>query len=205
LPALFFARISVIPALRPLYNRVMSKLDNLYLVGLMGAGKTTVGRMLAKHFGRPFHDSDHEIEARTGVKIPVIFEIEGEAGFRKREETAIAELTALSGIVLATGGGAVLSPLNRENLRTNGVVIYLRGTPEHLFERTRHDRNRPLLQTDNPLARLRELYSQRDPLYREVADIVVDTGRQSVAGMLRVLYGKLESLQQPQPPTPAAD
>ena len=173
----------------------MSKRDNLYLVGLMGAGKTTVGRLLAKHYGCAFYDSDHEIEARTGVRIPLIFEIEGEAGFRKREEAAIIELTALQGIVLATGGGAVLSPLNRENLRKNGVVIYLRGTPDHLYERTRHDRNRPLLQTGNPLAKLRELYTQRDPLYREVADIVVDTGRQSVAGMTRVLFGKLDLLR----------
>lgn len=173
----------------------MSKRDNLYLVGLMGAGKTTVGRLLAKHYGCTFYDSDHEIEARTGVKIPVIFEIEGEAGFRKREEAMIAELTALSGIVLATGGGAVLSAANREQLKKNGVVIYLRGSPEHLHERTRSDRNRPLLQTGDPLARLRELYSQRDPLYREVADIVVDTGRQSVSGMTRVLYGKLDLLK----------
>jgi shikimate kinase len=182
----------------------MSKQDNLYLVGLMGAGKTTVGRLLAKHYGCVFYDSDHEIEARTGVKIPVIFEIEGEAGFRKREETVIADLTALSGIVLATGGGAVLSPANRANLRDNGVVIYLRGSPEHLFERTRHDRNRPLLQTDNPLAKLRELYRQRDPLYREVADIVVDTGRQSVAGMTRMLYGKLDLLKRGRAETDAA-
>jgi shikimate kinase len=173
----------------------MSKQDNLYLVGLMGAGKTTVGRLLARHYGYGFHDSDHEIEARTGVKIPVIFEIEGEAGFRRREETVIAELTALSGIVLATGGGAVLSPVTRENLRNNGMVIYLRGTPEHLYERTRHDRNRPLLQTENPLDRLRELYQQRDPLYREVADIVVDTGRQGVSGMTRMLCGKLDLLR----------
>jgi len=170
----------------------MSKQDNLYLVGLMGAGKTTVGRLLAKHYGCAFYDSDHEIEAHTGVKIPVIFEIEGEAGFRKREAAAIAELTALQGVVLATGGGAVLSPVNRDNLQKNGVVIYLRGTPEHLHERTRHDRNRPLLQTGNPLARLRELYAQRDPLYREVADIVMDTGRQSVAGMTRVLVGEID-------------
>lgn len=173
----------------------MSKRDNLYLVGLMGAGKTTVGRLLAKHYGCVFHDSDHEIEARTGVKIPVIFEIEGEAGFRKREETAIAELTALNGIVLATGGGAILSPANREALRRNGVVIYLRGTPEHLYERTRHDRNRPLLQTENPLEKLRELYRQRDPLYREIADVVMDTGRQSVSGMARILLGKLDLLR----------
>lgn len=173
----------------------MSKRDNLYLVGLMGAGKTTVGRLLAKHYGCVFHDSDHEIEARTGVKIPVIFEIEGEAGFRKREETAIAELTALNGIVLATGGGAILSPANREALRRNGVVIYLRGTPEHLYERTRYDRNRPLLQTENPLEKLRELYRQRDPLYREIADVVMDTGRQSVSGMARILLGKLDLLR----------
>jgi shikimate kinase len=183
----------------------MSKHDNLYLVGLMGAGKTTVGRLLAKHYGCRFFDSDHEIEAHTGVKIPVIFEIEGEAGFRKREEAAIAELTALSGVVLATGGGAVLSPNNRDKLRKNGVVVYLRGTPEHLYERTRHDRSRPLLQTDNPLARLRELYTQRDPLYREVADIVVDTGRQSVSGMLRVLYGKLDLLRSGLPSPDKAD
>jgi len=183
----------------------MSKRDNLYLVGLMGAGKTTVGRLLAKHYGCTFYDSDHEIEARTGVKIPVIFEIEGEAGFRKREEGAISELTGLSGIVLATGGGAVLSATNRENLKKNGVVIYLRGMPEHLYERTRHDRNRPLLQTENPLARLRELFKQRDPLYREVADIVVDTGRQSVAGMTRVLYGKLDLLRSGLPLPDTAD
>jgi shikimate kinase len=170
----------------------MSKQDNLYLVGLMGAGKTTVGRLLARHYGYAFHDSDHEIEARTGVRIPVIFEIEGEAGFRRREEGAIAGLTALSGVVLATGGGAVLSPANRDALHRNGVVIYLRGTPEHLYERTRHDRNRPLLQTGNPLARMRELYAQRDPLYREVADVVMDTGRQSVSSMMRALVDKVE-------------
>lgn len=173
----------------------MGKQDNIFLVGLMGAGKTTVGRLLARHYGCTFRDSDHEIEARTGVKIPVIFEIEGEAGFRKREETVIAELTALSGIVLATGGGAVLSAANRTTLRSNGMVIYLRGTPEHLYERTRHDRNRPLLQTEDPLAKLHELFRLRDPLYREVADIVVDTGRQSVAGMTRLLCAKLDQLR----------
>lgn len=183
----------------------MSKRDNLYLVGLMGSGKTTVGRLLGKHYGCTFHDSDHEIESRTGVRIPLIFEIEGEAGFRKREEAVIAELTRLSGVVLATGGGAVLSPVNRDNLRNNGLVIYLRGTPEHLFERTRHDRNRPLLQTGNPLARLRELYQQRDPLYREVADVVVDTGRQSVAGMTRMLCDKLDLLRSGLPVPAAGD
>lgn len=160
----------------------------------MGAGKTTVGRILSKRYGKAFHDSDHEIEARCGVKIPVIFEIEGEAGFRKREEVAVAELTSLSNVVVATGGGVVLSAENRELLKTRGVVIYLRGSPEHLYERTRHDRNRPLLQTADPLARLRELYKQRDPLYREIADFTVDTGRQSVASMTRVLCEKLGSL-----------
>jgi len=172
----------------------MGKQDNIFLVGLMGAGKTTVGRILSKRYNKGFHDSDHEIETRCGVKIPVIFEIEGEAGFRKREETAIAELTALSNVVVATGGGAVLSVASRQLLKTRGVVIYLRGSPEHLYERTRHDRNRPLLQTADPLSRLRELYRERDPFYREVADFVVDTGRQSVASMMRVLCDKLGSL-----------
>ena len=182
----------------------MSKQDNLYLVGLMGAGKTTVGRLLSRHYGCAFHDSDQEIEARTGVKIPIVFEIEGEAGFRKREEAVIAELTTMSAIVLATGGGAVLSAVTRDNLQKTGLVIYLRGTPEHLYERTRHDRNRPLLQTENPLARLRELYHQRDPLYREIADIVVDTGRQGVAGMTRMLLGKLDLLRSGLPPPDTA-
>ena len=170
----------------------MSKHDNIFLVGLMGAGKTTVGKLLSKRYHKTFHDSDHEIESRCGVKIPVIFEIEGEAGFRKREEQAIAELSALPDVVLATGGGAILSAVNRELLKNNGVVIYLRGSPEHLFERTRHDRNRPLLQTNNPLARLRELHQQRDPLYLEVADIVMDTGRQSVSHMTRILCDKVD-------------
>lgn len=172
----------------------MSRKDNIFLVGLMGAGKTTVGRLLAKQLGKTFIDADHEIEARTGVKIPVIFEIEGEEGFRRREEAVIAELTQLNDIVLGTGGGAVLSPKNRELLHSRGIVVYLRGTPEQLYERTRHDRNRPLLQTADPLARLRELYAQRDPLYREIADLVVDTGRQSVAGFARQLKDKLELL-----------
>ncbi|WP_034640606.1 shikimate kinase [Chitinilyticum aquatile] len=165
---------------------------NFFLVGLMGAGKTTVGRALAKATGKTFFDSDHEIEARTGVKIPVIFEIEGEAGFRAREAEAIAELCAQRNIVLGTGGGAVLDPQNRRALAANGFVIYLNASPEELYQRTAHDKNRPLLQTADPLGRLRDLHAQRDPLYREVADLVVDTSRQSVQGMLTLLLKELE-------------
>lgn len=156
---------------------------NIFLVGLMGAGKTSVGRLLAKRMNREFLDSDAEIERLTGVKIPVIFEIEGEAGFRGREEKMIDQLTAMNGIVLATGGGAVLSAANRALLRSRGRVIYLRASPEDLWRRTRRDRNRPLLQTADPLARLCELHTLRDPLYRETADLIVDTGSQSVASL----------------------
>jgi shikimate kinase len=170
----------------------MSKQDNIFLVGLMGAGKTTVGKLLAKQLDKAFIDADHEIEARTGVKIPVIFEIEGEAGFRKREEAVIEELAGRHNIVLGTGGGAIISPHNRELLARHGTVVYLRGLPEQLYERTRHDRNRPLLQTQDPLAKLKDLYKQRDPLYREIADLVMDTGRQNVAGFVRLLRDKLE-------------
>ena len=169
------------------------KPGNIFLVGLMGAGKTTVGRMLARRLKLRFFDSDQEIERRCGVKVPVIFEIEGEAGFRLREEQALAELTALEGIVLATGGGAVLAADSRRHLAARGTVVYLNASPEALYQRVRHDRNRPLLATADPLARLRELYTQRDPLYREVADIVVDTGTQSVHVLARVLLDRLEA------------
>lgn len=169
----------------------MRNAGSLYLVGMMGAGKTTVGRMLARRLKLRFVDSDHEIEARCGVKIPVIFEIEGEAGFRARETQAIAELVRLDGIVLATGGGVVLAAENRQLLAERGTVVYLRATPEHLYERVRQDRNRPLLATGNPLARLRELYRERDPLYRGIADLIVDTGRQSVQVLARGLLEQL--------------
>jgi len=172
---------------------------NIFLVGLMGAGKTTVGKLLAKRLHKTFYDSDHEIEERTGVGIPVIFEIEGEAGFRKREAAVIAELTRLKGIVLATGGGAVLDENNRRNLRQNGTVVYLRAKVEHLWQRTRHDRNRPLLQTPDPQAKLQELFEQRDPLYREVADIVIDTGDQSVPALVKRLEEQLKTLMQCKP------
>ncbi|MBB5193171.1 shikimate kinase [Silvimonas terrae] len=165
---------------------------NFFLVGLMGAGKTTVGRALARATGKTFYDSDHEIEARTGVRIPTIFELEGETGFRGREHDVIAELVAMKDIVLATGGGAVLNPENRANLRRGGFVIYLRASVDDLYLRTAHDKNRPLLQTANPKQRLAELFEARDPLYREVADLVVDTSRQTVQHLTHQLLQQLE-------------
>jgi shikimate kinase len=170
----------------------MKAASNVYLIGMMGAGKSTVGRVIARRLKLRFVDSDHEIEKRCGVKIPLIFEIEGQAGFRARETQAIAELTALEGVVLATGGGVVLSAANRQCLAAGGTVVYLRAKPEDLYERVRHDRNRPLLATENRMATLRELYTQRDPLYGEIADVVVETGAQSVQALARVLLEKLE-------------
>ncbi|RPI46534.1 MAG: shikimate kinase [Betaproteobacteria bacterium] len=172
----------------PQPNSCLPLPGNIYLVGLMGAGKTSVGRILAKRLGKTFIDSDHEIEQRTGVRVPVIFEIEGEAGFRKRESSVVQELVQLSEIVLATGGGVVLDPENRRALRSTGTVIYLRAAPTELWARTRHDRNRPLLQTANPLAKLEELHRSRDPLYREAAHLIVDTGSQAI----RTLVSRLE-------------
>ena len=161
--------------------------NNVYLVGLMGAGKTTVGRSLARRLSLDFVDSDREIEARTGVSIPTIFEIEGEEGFRKREATVIGDLSRLSGQVVATGGGVVLRPENRAHIKASGYVVYLNVPPQILWERTRHDRNRPLLRVADPLARLNELFTLRDPYYREVADLVVDGGRGSASGILQLL------------------
>ncbi len=161
---------------------------SIFLVGLMGAGKTSVGKLLARRLGKTFHDADHVMEARTGVRIPVIFEIEGEAGFRARESALIDELTQLDDIVLATGGGAVIAESNRAALRQRGTVVYLRASVDELWSRTRHDRNRPLLQTADPRARLEQLHEQRDPLYREVAHLIVDTGSQSV----KTLIARLE-------------
>ena len=156
---------------------------NIFLVGLMGAGKTSVGRLLAKRLGKAFHDCDHEIERATGVKVAVIFEIEGEAGFRAREARMLAELAGRHEIVLATGGGAVLSADNRKLLVGNGVVVYLRAVVADLWQRTRHDRNRPLLKTAEPRAKLEQLFAERDPLYRSIADIIVDTGSQSLGSL----------------------
>jgi shikimate kinase len=158
--------------------------NNIFLVGLMGAGKTTVGRQLAAELAKAFHDTDQEIERRTGVKVSLIFEIEGEAGFRAREAQVVDELTQLSNVVVATGGGAVLAPANREHLAQRGMVIYLHGQPADLWQRTRYDKSRPLLQNTDVLETLHRLYLQRDPLYREIADIVVDTGHQRARTLL---------------------
>ena len=151
---------------------------NLFLVGLPGAGKTTFGRQLARRFGKPFVDADIELEARAGVSIPTMFEIEGEPAFRDREQVVITDLTARTGIVLATGGGAVLREQNREQLRANGSVLYLHASPQMLWHRVRHNRHRPLLNTRDPLGRLEELYGIRDPLYRSVADWVIESERE---------------------------
>nr|WP_312514472.1 bifunctional shikimate kinase/3-dehydroquinate synthase AroKB [Massilia sp.] len=167
------------------------KNNNIFLVGLMGAGKTTIGRLLARKLNRRFIDSDHEIEARTGATIPWIFEIEGEACFRKREADVIRDLTAQDGLVLATGGGAVLNPESRALLAERGTVIYLRASIGSILQRTSHDKNRPLLQTADPRAKLEELLEQRDPLYREIADLVIDTGRPNVQSMVQTILDQL--------------
>lgn len=173
----------------------MKKTGNIFLVGLMGAGKTTIGRLLAKRLKKTFIDTDHELEHRTGVKIPLIFELEGEAGFREREAALIHELTQRQDIILATGGGAVLRQENREALAQNGTVVYLNAKVEDLWQRTQHDKNRPLLQTADPKAKLAELYAQRDPLYREIADIVISSGHQNVQHAAREVERRLLEMQ----------
>jgi shikimate kinase len=166
---------------------------NIYLVGLMGSGKTTIGRSLAKRLAVDFIDSDKEIEARTGVTIPTIFEIEGEEGFRKREAQVIADIAALSGKIVATGGGVVLRAENRANMAASGFVVYLNVPPHTLYERTRHDRNRPLLRVADPLLKLQELLEQRDGFYREVAHLVIDSGRINAQAILQLLIREVEA------------
>ena len=164
---------------------------SIFLTGPMGSGKSTIGRQLAKQLAMPFHDSDHEIERRTGVDIPLIFDLEGETGFRKRETGVIDELTRLPGIVLATGGGAILDPENRERLGDRGTVIYLHTSVDQQLSRTAHDRNRPLLQTPDPRTTLEELLAIRDPLYREIADLVIETDGMRVRDVVREIVRKL--------------
>ena len=175
----------------------MTRRANIYLIGLMGAGKTTVGRQLAKRLNRRFFDSDHEIEARTGVRVPIIFDIEGEPGFRQRETRVLAQLSQEKDAVVATGGGIVLAEENRKCLRDTGIVVYLSASPAVLYERTRHDRNRPLLQVSDPLARLTELFHQRDPLYREVADIVVEGKDAGVPALVQRIEKELKARCEP--------
>lgn len=151
----------------------------------MGAGKTTIGKQLAQTLGLEFVDTDHEIQRRTGVDIPTIFEYEGEEGFRNREQQAIDDLTQIEGQVVATGGGAVLRPKNRDNLSGRGVVIYLECSPEQQFQRTHRDKNRPLIQTDDPMQRLVELMEIREPLYKEAADYTVSTESRPAATVVR--------------------
>ncbi len=168
---------------------------NLILVGMMGSGKTTMGRVLAKHLGKDFVDSDEEIQKRTGVTIPHIFDIEGETGFRQRETAAIRDLVVRDNMVLATGGGVVLMEQNRVMLQQSGIVIYLKASVHDLWQRTRHDRNRPLLQTADPHAKLMELFQQRDPLYLQVADIVIQSGKQSAHALMLHLADEIETFR----------
>lgn len=157
----------------------MYQRENIFLIGPMGVGKTTIGKVLAEQLGRPFYDSDREIEAATGADIPWIFDVEGEAGFRLRETRMIEELSAREGIVMATGGGSILAPENRQCLRQRGYVVYLRASLTQQLERTSRDKNRPLLRTPDPAGRIAELMKIREPLYREVAHTIVDTNRRS--------------------------
>lgn len=174
----------------------------IFLVGMMGAGKTTIGKRLARACGREFLDLDHELEARCGVRVPVIFEIEGEAGFRRRETAALDECTRQRSIVLATGGGAPVAEVNRELLSQRGIVVYLRASVDELWRRTCTDRSRPLLATSDPRSTLREILGRREPIYESVADIVVDTGGASISQVLKSLLPQLQSMEKDVPVLP---
>jgi shikimate kinase len=172
----------------------MSKKPNIFLIGPMGAGKTTVGKRLAKLKGMRFVDSDHEIERRTGVDVSFIFEKEGEDGFRRRERDVIAELTQEDNVVLATGGGAILHADNRRDLSARGFVVYLCTPVDQQLERTRYSKHRPLLQTEDPRSRLENLMNERDPLYREIADMVIYTEGQQATNLVRIIDERLGTL-----------
>jgi shikimate kinase len=173
---------------------VMSTPNNIFLVGPMGAGKSTVGRQLGKSLKKQFIDCDKEIENRTGASISLIFDVEGESGFRKREQQILDELTERNDLVLATGGGAVLDELNRSRLMSRGFVVYLNAPLDLLIERTSRDKTRPLLQTENPKQRISELLEQRDPLYRQVADTIVETNRRSARHVVKEIQERLDNL-----------
>ncbi|MBN2647369.1 MAG: shikimate kinase AroK [Thiotrichales bacterium] len=165
--------------------------ESIFLIGPMGAGKSTVGKLLAEKLHYDFIDSDHEIEARTGATIPMIFDIEGEKGFRDREEAMIDELTQRKEVILATGGGVVEREPSRQHLRTRGFVVYLRSSVEALVQRTRQDRNRPLLQTENPEQVLHDLMQRREPWYLEMADLVIETQQVPVHRVVKQIYERL--------------
>lgn len=169
--------------------------QSIFLVGPMGVGKTTIGRQLAHMLGYDFLDSDRELEQRTGASIPWIFDMEGEEGFRRREQAVIEELTARPSIVLATGGGAVIKMENRVCLKQRGIVVYLKAELDELLARTRNDKNRPLLQTEDPRGRLLALIQQREPWYLEVADIVFDTQNQNIKTAAKTLQKQLQAFE----------
>lgn len=172
----------------------MSKPGNIFLIGLMGAGKTTIGRLLSREMKRPFYDSDRVIEEQTGADIPLIFDLEGEEGFRKREQAVIDELTRMDEIILATGGGAVLREENRQHLKQRGTTFYLYSKLDALLERTRKDKNRPLLHDrESPESILKRLMEERDPLYRQTADHVIDTGSSSIRGVIKAIMSHLDT------------
>lgn len=175
----------------------MQALPNLILIGPMGAGKSTIGRLLAAELSRDFYDSDHEIQARCGADIPWIFDVEGEAGFRDRETQMIRDLTRHEGVVIATGGGAVLREENRRVLRESGTVIYLLTTVEQQLRRTAKDRNRPLLQRGDREQLLREMFALRDPLYRATADVVVRTDRRGPRAVVNEIVRRVTRLVDP--------
>jgi shikimate kinase len=172
------------------------RIQNLFLIGPMGAGKTTVGKQLAEFFRMDFVDSDHEIQRRTGVDIPTIFEFEGEEGFRQRESAVIDELTAREGVVLATGGGVIMREHNRKLLSARGIVVYLYCSVRQQFERTHRDKNRPLLSTSDPMSTLKELMAVRDPLYRETADIFASTEGRNTQAVVQDVRRLLEKINQ---------
>lgn len=176
------------------YNTGMHK-ESIFLIGPMGSGKSTVGRQLAEKLSYNFVDSDHIIEEKTGVSIPMIFDIEGEEGFRQRERMAVDELTIKTETVLATGGGAILSEQNRKHLRSRGFVVYLKSSVDVLVHRTKGDRNRPLLQNDDPKKILTEVLEAREAYYLDVADLVVETGRFSIHKVVNKIIDELETLK----------
>ena len=171
------------------------KKRNIYLVGPMGSGKTTIGQRLARRLELDFYDSDQEIESRTGASVNLIFDVEGEAGFRERERQVLAELAAQCGVLIATGGGTVLSAANREVLKQTGIVVYLRTSVRQQLERLRRDRSRPLLKSGNKEHKLKELAEQRDPLYEEVADLVFPSRSRNIDSAVDQIFDAVRAFE----------